>query len=159
MDKSMSLDKLDRMILKCLVENSRVNFTTIGERVGLSTSSVIERVRRLEASGMIRQYTALLDLDALGRGLTAFISVRLDHPKYNGDFEDRIRRHPDIVECHYIAGNVDYLLKIHTDDSKSLEKLLTYIKSIEGAAWTQTMLVLSTVKNEQAALAALERRD
>ena len=151
------MDKLDRQILECLVNNARVNATTIGDKIGLSTSSVIERIRRMERSGLIQQYTTLVDLEALGRTITAFISVRLEHPKYNEIFEEMIRRHPDIAECHYIAGDVDYLLKIVTASSKTLEKLLAYIKSIDGASWTRTLLVLSTVKNELSALPALEQ--
>ena len=98
-------------------------------------------------------------MEALGRTITAFISVRLEHPKYNESFEEMIRRPPDIAECYYIAGDVDYMLKIVTASSKTLEKLLAYIKSIEGAAWTRTLLVLSTVKNELASLPALQQDD
>ncbi|MDO4732710.1 MAG: Lrp/AsnC family transcriptional regulator [Bacillota bacterium] len=153
------MDKLDHEILQCLVENARVNATSIGEKIGLSTSSVIERIRRMERSGLIQQYTTMVNLESLGRNITAFISIRLEHPKYNEVFERRVRRHPDIAECHYIAGDVDYMLKIVTASSKTLEKLLAYIKSIEGAAWTRTLLVLSTVKNELSALPALEEAE
>ncbi|MBQ6807887.1 MAG: Lrp/AsnC family transcriptional regulator [Firmicutes bacterium] len=153
------MDKLDHEILQCLVENARVNATTIGERIGLSTSSVIERIRRMERCGLIQQYTTIVDLESMGRSITAFISVRLEHPKYNEGFELMVRRHPDIAECHYTAGDVDYMLKIVTASSKTLEKLLTYIKSIEGAAWTRTLLVLSTVKSELSALPSLDQYD
>ena len=153
------MDKLDRSILECLVENARVNATAIGDRIGLSTSSVIERIRRMERSGLIRRYTTVVDLEALGRTITAYISVRLEHPKYSEGFEEMILQHPDIAECHYIAGDVDYLLKIVTASSKTLEKLLAYIKGIEGASWTRTMLVLSTVKNELSALPALDKAE
>lgn len=146
------MDKLDHQILECLVENGRVNATSIGERIGLSTSSVIERIRRMERSRLIRQYTTLVDMESLGRNITAFISIRLEHPKYNEGFEEMIRRHADIAACYYIAGDVDYMLKIVTASSKTLEKLLAYIKSISGVAWTRTLLVLSTVKDQLSAL-------
>ena len=84
------MDGLDLRILGCLKENARANATEIGSRINLSTSAVIERIRKLESSGAIRQYTLVLDPELEGR-LTAFIHVRLEHPKYYEDFVQAVK--------------------------------------------------------------------
>lgn len=142
------MDDTDRRILRCLKENSRQNATAIGEKINLSTSAVIERIRRLENAGVIQQYTAIIDQSLLGRDLTAFVEVRLDHPKYNDSFHEMIAKFGEISECHYVTGDFDFMLKVITSNSHSLEKVLTYIKSISGVALTRTLVVLSTIKNE-----------
>lgn len=96
---------------------------------------------------MIKQYTIILDSSILGADVVAYMSVRLDHPKYNESFQKKVCQNLQITECYYIAGDVDYLLKIATTNTKSLADLLTYIKGIEGVAGTKTQLVLSTVKS------------
>lgn len=141
------MDETDYKILCCLKENSRINATAIGNRIELSTSSVIERIRRLENS-VIRQYTVIIDQEKIGKELTAYIYVRLDHPKYNDGFCQQVKLNNDIVECHYLAGDFDYLLKIITSNSKSLEQAHYYIKAIEGVSLTRTQVVLTTIKNE-----------
>ena len=80
------MDSLDYKILCCLRENARENATNIGAKISLSTSAVIERIKKLEASGLIQQYTTIINQEVSGRELTAFISVRLEHPKFNESF-------------------------------------------------------------------------
>ena len=142
------MDNLDYQILRCLKHNSRLNATAIGTKINLSTSSVIERIRKLEASGIIKQYTIVLDDKKIGRDITAFISVNLEHPKHNDSFREKVKRSNEVAECHYLAGDYDYILKIITDGSESLESVLNYIKSIQGVLRTRTLVVLSTIKNE-----------
>ncbi len=72
----------------------------------------------------------------------------MEHPKYNDEFINMMNQNNDILECHYITGNYDFLLKVITGGSGSLERVLTYIKSVKGVALTRTLVVLSTVKNE-----------
>ncbi len=146
------MDDTDLKILRCLKENSRQNATTIGEKINLSTSAVIERIKRLESTKVIQQYTAIFDPKLLGKELTAFIEVRLDHPKYIDSFRDIVRRFEGISECHYITGDFDFMLKVVTTGSDGLEQALTYIKSIGGMSLTRTLVVLSTVKSETAHL-------
>lgn len=142
------MDALDLKILTCLKDNARQNATTIGSKINLSTSAVIERIKKMESSGLIQRYTTIIDQEISGRGLTAFISVRLEHPKYNESFCDVIMKHDDIAECHYIAGDFDFILKIITSSGKNLEEVLNDIKSTEGVSLTRTSVVLSTSKQD-----------
>ena len=142
------MDKIDYEILLCLKENARENATNIGAKINLSTSAVIERIKKFEASGLIKQYTIVLDQHTLGGDLMAFISVRLEHPKYYENFVELINSHNSIAECYYIAGDFDFIIKIITKNAQSLEDILNYIKSIEGVSLTRTSVVLSTNKNE-----------
>ena len=140
------MDSIDRQILMCLKENARENATNIGARINLSTSAVIERIKKLENSGVIEKYTVLIDQNVLGRELTAFISVSLEHPKYNEGFVEQINAHDSVAECYYIAGDFDFLLQVITRSGKSLEAVLNYIKAVPGVSRTRTSVVLSTSK-------------
>ena len=142
------MDRTDYEILTCLKENARENATNIGAKINLSTSAVLERIKKFEASGLIKQYSIVLDQQTLGGELMAFISVRLEHPKYYENFVELINSHNSIAECYYIAGDFDFIIKIITKNAQSLEDILNYIKSIEGVSLTRTSVVLSTNKNE-----------
>lgn len=142
------MDAIDYQILCCLKENSRENATNIGEKINLSTSAVIERIKKLESSGLIKQYTIVINQRILGRDLNAFITVRLEHPKCYENFVKKIKDNAFITECYYIAGDSDFILKVVTDSRKSLEEILNYIKSIDGVSFTRTSVVLSENKNE-----------
>ena len=140
------MDLIDYKILECLKENSRQNATDIGPKINLSTSAVIERIKKLERSGIIKQHTILLDQNLLGRDLIAFINVRLDHPKYYENFVEKINSELPVCECYYIAGDFDFLLKVMAQSREDLEAILTDIKSINGVSLTRTSVVLSTNK-------------
>ena len=142
------MDTIDRSILACLKENSRVNAKTIGETVNLSTSAVIERIRKMESSGLIERYTTIINQSVLGRETTAFISVSLEHPRFNEEFIRMIQENTSIAECHYIAGDFDFILKVITKNGKTLETVLNYVKSLKGVSKTRTSVVLSTNKCE-----------
>lgn len=142
------MDAIDYEILACLKENSRENSTNIGAKINLSTSAVIERIKKLESSGLIKQYTTIINQSILGRDLNAFIMVRLEHPKHYENFVNNVKENAFITECYYIAGDFDFILKVVTDQRKSLEEILNYIKSIEGVSFTRTSVVLSENKNE-----------
>ncbi len=142
------MDVIDYKILECLKENSRENATSIGSKINLSTSAVIERIKKMENSGLIEKYTAIINQSFLGRETTAFTSVRLEHPKYNSEFIRLVRANSSIAECHYIAGDFDFILKVITKNGKTLETVLEYIKSIDGVSLTRTSVVLSTNKCE-----------
>lgn len=142
------MDKTDYEILACLKENARENATNIGAKINLSTSAVIERIKKFEASGLIKQYTIVINQQHVGGDLMAFISVRLEHPKYYENFVELINKHGSIPECYYIAGDFDFILKVITQTAQSLEGILNYIKSIDGVSLTRTSVVLSTNKND-----------
>ena len=142
------MDAIDYEILRCLKDNSRENATNIGSRINLSTSAVIERIKKLESSGIIEKYTTIINQNALGRELAAFIYVSLEHPKFNEGFIKKIEENYSISECHYIAGDFDFILKVVTKSGKSLEEILNYVKGISGVSLTRTSVVLSTNKCE-----------
>jgi len=142
------MDVIDYEILACLKENSRENATNIGSKINLSTSAVIERIKKLENSGLIEKYTAIINQSALGRELMAFIYVSLEHPKYYETFVKLIKENDSVAECYYIAGDFDFILKVVTKTGKMLEEILNYIKFINGVSMTRTSVVLSTNKCE-----------
>ena len=142
------MDKTDYEILACLKENARENATNIGAKINLSTSAVIERIKKFEASGLIKQYTIVINQQAVGGELMAFISVRLEHPKYYENFVELINSHNSIAECYYIAGDFDFIVKVITKTAQTLEDILNYIKSIDGVSLTRTSVVLSTNKSD-----------
>lgn len=140
------MDIIDYQILTCLKENSRENATNIGAKINLSTSAVIERIKKLETSGIIQQYTTIINQNALGRDLFAFMYVRIEHPKYYENFVKQINNNNSVAECYYIAGDFDFILKIITKTGKALEEILTYVKGISGVSLTRTSVVLSVNK-------------
>lgn len=142
------MDNTDYKIIDCLSKNGRANASDIADRVNLSTSAVIERMKKLENSGAIKGYTVVLDANKFGKDVTAMMSVAIDHPKYNDNFVAEVMKNHHIAECMYIAGEFDYLLKVVTDNTHALEKILNTIKSIQGVSKTKTNIVLSTPKNE-----------
>lgn len=142
------MDIIDYEILACLKENARENATAIGAKINLSTSAVIERIKKMENAGLIEKYTTIFNQSTFGRETTAFISVSLEHPRFNEEFIRIVKENPSIAECHYIAGDFDFILKVITQSGKTLESVLNYIKSINGISLTRTYVVLSTNKCE-----------
>lgn len=142
------MDSIDYKLLACLKENSRENATNIGAKINLSTSAVIERIKKLENSGVIEGYTTIVNQSILGREIMAFIYVSLEHPKYNEEFIRLVKENNSIAECHYIAGDFDFILKVITQKGNMLEDILNYIKAINGVSLTRTTVVLSTNKCE-----------
>lgn len=141
---STELDAIDRHILAVLQENCKLPLAKIGERVGLSAPSVNERIRKLEESGVIRGYTAVLDARKLGKDVTAFIGVFIEHPRLIGKFERELNQLEAVQECHHITGQHTILLKLKADNTSKLEELIKEIRSIEGVARTETSVVLRT---------------
>ena len=118
-----NLDTLDMHILSVLQENCKLPLVKIGERVGLSAPSVIERIKKLEEGGVIRGYTAILDARKLGKDITAFIGVSINHPTLITKFETKIASFEDIQECHHVTGEYTLLLKVKANNTTSLEEL------------------------------------
>jgi Lrp/AsnC family leucine-responsive transcriptional regulator len=143
-NEAHELDSIDLQILSILQEHGRISHVKLGEQVGLSAPSVIERVKKLEDSGIISGYHASVDARRLGRDVTAFIGVSISHPKTIALFEETIDLLEDVLECHHVTGEHTVLLKIKTANTSSLEKLIRTIRLIEGVARTETMVVLST---------------
>jgi Lrp/AsnC family leucine-responsive transcriptional regulator len=141
---SPELDAIDLQIINLLQEHGRIPLVKLGEHVGLSAPSVNERVKKLEDSGIITGYHASVDASRLGKDVTAFIGVSISHPKTIAMFEETVAMLEDVLECHHVTGQHTLMMKIKTDNTSSLERLISTIRSIEGVARTETMVVLST---------------
>lgn len=140
------MDSMDRSILKCLSENSRQSATGISQTVHLSVAAVIERIRKMERSGVIQQYTIVADQHKIGNDVTALMEVSLEHPKYYDEFTRVMNENDNIVACDYLTGDYDFMLKIQTQSSETLEQLHRIIKSIKGVSATKTYFVLKEIK-------------
>ncbi len=146
------LDRIDLEILRILKENARTRASAISAKVNLSVSAVIERIRRLEEAHTVRAFTIAVDQKQLGLDLTALMEVSLEHPKYFDAFCEMIQANPYIVACYYLTGEFDFMLKIYTDSSDSLERIHRDIKSMKGVQSTKTHFVLKTIKNDTAVI-------
>jgi len=138
------LDATDLAILDALQQNCKQPLAEIGKQVGLSAPSVVERIKKLEESGVIRGYAAQLDARLLGRDVTAFIGVSISHPSAFEPFEKEIERSGDVLECHHVTGQHTLMLKVRTESTETLEALIDMIRRVEGVTRTETMVVLST---------------
>lgn len=149
------MDTIDKRILHILHKNARITASEISNQINLSVSAVGDRLKKLEASGMIENYTTILNPKMLDKSLTAIIMVALERPKYADIFQTFVNKENDILDCYYLAGDYDYALKIVTEDTGSLEVLIGKIKAIEGLLKTKTTIVLSTVKDTHSVLPEL----
>lgn len=131
--------------------NARTTWAELGSILGLSAPAAADRVHKLEEAGMIKGYAALLDPELIGCGLAALIFVTLDRPEARGQFLKLVAGLPAIQECHHIAGDGDYVLKVRCAGTRELERLITdEIKAIPGIGRTRTVVILSTVKETPA---------
>ncbi len=137
------MEDLDRLILRLLSTDGRMSYTDLGKATGLSTSAVHQRVRRLEQRGVIRGYGAVVDFEAIGLPLTAFVSVTPLDPGAPDDVPERLAPLPEIEACHSVAGDDNYILKVRVATPGDLEGLLARIRSAAGVS-TRTTVVLST---------------
>ncbi len=142
----MPLDEIDQKILDILPSAGRTHRNNLAEVVGLSLPSVSERLRKLEENGYIRGYAAVVDPKKLGKDITAFIVVIVDSSKHYHAFIEHAAAVDEILECHAITGEGSHLLKVRTQNTASLERLLAKIQSWNGVTGTRTQLVLSTTK-------------
>lgn len=141
------LDDLDYMILKHLFSNGRATWADLAHILGLSAPSTAERVKRLEEKGFIVGYSAILNHRLIGYTITAFIAVSLSHPKYMADFLNGIEEMIEAEECHHVAGDYDYVLKVRCKDTEHLDKFLNEnLKILPGISRTRTTIVLSSSK-------------
>ena len=151
MKEPEKLDRQDLEILELIQADAKMTQSEIAERVGLSVAAVSERLKKLEGRGIIRRYVALLDAKRLGKDISAFIWVLLEHPKYDQVFQEAMEHLPEVLECHHVLGPYSYLVKVKVDDTSALEHLLAdRIKAIGGVTQTMTAVVLSTSKEETA---------
>lgn len=143
------MDEIDSRILDALKENGRATASEISKKVSLSIPAVAERIRKLEQSGIIQQYTVRLNQKAQGYSLMAFILVNLDCSEHTDQFRAQIVRERNVLECHHIAGPNDYLLKVLVADTDELEHFISHVlKKMKGVVSSNTFIRMSTLKEE-----------
>ena len=141
------MDSMDMKVVGRLQSAGRESWTQLAELVGVTGPAAAERVRRLEERGIIRGYTAVLDPEAVGVRLTAFVAVTLRRPKHRRAFLKRVAALPEVQECHHVAGDDDYLLKVRCSGTGHLDRVLSdELKGVPGVLRTRTTIVLGTVK-------------
>ncbi len=140
-------DAIDTKAMRHLMQNGRASWADLGTALGLSAPAAAERVRKLEDRGVIRGYAALPDPDAAGFPVLAFVYVTLVSQNARTPFLKAVRAHPLIQECHHVAGDDDFLLKVRCRGMHDLDPLLSdELKGRLGVARTRTTIVLGTVK-------------
>ena len=148
----MNLDGYDKRILEALQEDGRLSNQDLADRIGLSPSPCLRRVRRLEEVGLISAYRALLNARALGLNLMAFIQISMDRhtPERFDNFERRVGACPEVLECHLITGQAaDYLLKVIVVDMDGFQALLlNKITRIEGVTGVHSSFVMKSPVNK-----------
>lgn len=145
----MNLDDLDQRLLSELQNDARVPNAELSRRLNLSPPAVHARVRRLEELGFIRGYAALLDRERLGFDMLCFIqiSLQLHQLEQVTHFRTTIQQIPEVLECHHVTGEYDYLLKIAVRNRQELERLvMEKLTPIPGVARIHTSLVFSEIK-------------
>ncbi len=141
------MDKLDYQILAELRKNARQTASEISKSIHLSVSTVIERIRKMERSGLIEAYTVITSDSRLGNDITVLMEISMEHPRYNDEFIRSVNENPNIIACYYLTGEFDFLLKISCRSSLHLEQIHNTIKDCAGVRLTRTHYVLRTVKN------------
>lgn len=145
-----ALDATDRKILALLQMNAKLSQAEVARAVGLTAPSVNERIRKLERSGVIRGYVALLDERKLGQDIAAFVEIFIEHPKFEACFIEAVRDLDEVLECHHITGEFSLLLKVRVEDMAAFRRLLIEkLNSVRGVRQTRTLMVLATAKEQR----------
>ncbi len=146
------IDEIDGQILNLLQENGRLSNAAIAEQVGLTTSTVFDRIKRLEKRGVIQRYVAVVDPVALGKPITAFVRLVVgadeDYSISKRQFAETCLAEPEVLECHTVAGEDCYVLKVRVANTAQLEALIERLRSQAMVTRTITNIVLSTFKEE-----------
>jgi Lrp/AsnC family transcriptional regulator, leucine-responsive regulatory protein len=141
------LDPISRRLLQLLAADGRASYQALADEVGLSRPAVMERVKRLEEGGQIRGYAARIDRAKVGYPITAFVNVRYPGSEHE-DAERAVRTleaNPSVLECHHVAGDDCYILKVAAPSLEALERILGSLREPGLSASTRTTIVLSSV--------------
>ncbi|MCB1053048.1 MAG: Lrp/AsnC family transcriptional regulator [Acidobacteria bacterium] len=145
----MTLDKTNRQILSLLQQSGRMTNQELAEKIGLSPATTLERVKKLEKNGFIEGYRAILNPEKVGQLLFAFVAVSMANHTSTSmrEFKEAMDALPEVLECHHIAGNEDYLLKVAVSDMATYEHfLVTRITPLPFIGRVRTHFILSTLK-------------
>jgi Lrp/AsnC family transcriptional regulator, leucine-responsive regulatory protein len=151
--QSIMLDKVDKSLLRALQADGRLSNVEIARKISLSPPAAHARLRRLEKDGYIRQYTAVVDREKAGYDLLCFIhiSLQMHQVAQVEKFREATRKMPEVLECHHITGEYDYLLKVVLKNRKDLERFVAdKLTPIPGVARIHTSLVFTEVKSTMA---------
>jgi len=143
------MDVYDRSILRHLQQDGRMSNLSLAERIHLSAPQTLRRVRTLEEKGVIRAYIAQVAPEALGLGVMAFVNLSLDREQFRNvrEVERQLKAFPEIIECHTISGDFDYILKVVASDLKSLSQFLTdTLMQVPGVASLRSMICMEEIK-------------
>jgi Lrp/AsnC family leucine-responsive transcriptional regulator len=146
----ITLDAIDRRLLDQLQRNGRLTATDLAERVGLTTSPCLRRLKILERKGVIRGYCALIDQEKVGLPVSVFVSVKLERQREEAleRFEEAVRLCPEVVECYLMTGPRDYLLRVVVSDLSAYERFLKdTLTRVEGVASIESSFALAQVKH------------
>jgi len=148
MNKPKNLDKINRHILRILQNDARISFTELGNKVGLSTTPCTERVRKLEQNGTILGYHTKLNPYHLGADLLVFVELRLNHKSGNAfeEFRQAVLKLPQVLECHLVSGDFDYLIKARISEMTSYRKLLGDMLQLPHVSESKSYVVMEEVK-------------
>ncbi|HEY9646049.1 MAG TPA: Lrp/AsnC family transcriptional regulator [Chroococcidiopsis sp.] len=147
----MGLDALDCKVIQHLMVQGRMTWAELAGILELSAPAAADRVRRLEDRGVITGYAAQVNAELVGSHLTAFVAVTLERPEHRDPFLKKVQELAEIQECHHVAGDDDYWLKVRCANTKDLERLVSdELKGLSGILRTRTTIVLSTTKETSA---------
>ena len=153
------MDAIDYKILKILQKNARETASNISKEIHLSVSAVIERIRKMEETGVIKEYTIIVDEKKTGNEMTALMEVSLEHPKFFDSFADAIQKLEYIVSCYYQTGDFDLIIRISCHSSDELEEIHRQVMSLPGVDATRTHVVLKNVKNIYSAIRRPDKKN
>ncbi len=141
------MDSTDKKILSLLQENARMPNSEIARQIGMVPSGVLERIRKLEENGFIKEYTTNLKPESLNLGLLAFVFLRTNEGPGCQNTAEILAKFPEILEVHHVAGEDCYLLKIRLEDNQALATYLRdNIGHVPNVVSTRTVIVLETIK-------------
>ncbi len=143
------LDEIDRKILRELQADARLTNSELSDRVGLSPSPCLRRLRNLEKAGVIDRYVALVDQEKVGLPVSVFVSIQLERQREEelDKFDREISRHPEVLECYLMTGTRDYLLRVVAADLSAYERFLKEkLTRIDGVASIQSSFALKQIK-------------
>jgi Lrp/AsnC family transcriptional regulator, leucine-responsive regulatory protein len=141
------MDALDYKALSRLQQFGRDSWKRLGEILGITAQAAADRIHRLEEQGVVHGYAALIDPDAVGLHVTAFVTVRLERPRYRSGFIESVGSMSEVQECHRVAGEDDFLLKVRCRSTSDLERVVDdEIRSVPGVGHTRTTMVLRSPK-------------
>ncbi|MDN3377743.1 MULTISPECIES: leucine-responsive transcriptional regulator Lrp [unclassified Pseudoalteromonas] len=146
------LDRIDRKILMELQHDGRISNVELARRVGLSATPCLERVKKLEREGYIVGYKAVVDPTKLGQGLSVYVEVTITKtsPDVFDEFSAAVKKHDEIIECHLVSGNFDFLLKTRVNDMSEYRGVLgDILLKLPNVSESRTYVVMEEVKGEQ----------